>query len=86
MKITVRKPAEKEREELMNCPVWECGPSSFNWYYDSSETCLVFEGKATVETDEGSVSFGAGNLVIFPKGLSCIWHISETIEKHYLLK
>ena len=86
MNIIVKKPTEKETADFQNCPVWECRPSVFNWYYDNCETSLVIEGEATVEYDGGSVSFGAGDLVIFPKGLTCIWNVKQTIIKHYMLK
>jgi uncharacterized cupin superfamily protein len=35
---------------------------------------------------EGSsdfVEFGAGDLVVFPKGMSCTWEVSEAVSKHY---
>jgi uncharacterized cupin superfamily protein len=86
MNIIVKKPTEKEIADFGNCPVWECKPSTFNWYYDSGETCLVIEGDVTVEYDGCSVSFTAGDLVIFPKGLTCIWNVKKTIKKHYMLK
>lgn len=86
MNIIVRKPTEQETAEFEDCPVWECKPSTFNWYYDNSETSLVFEGEATVSYDGGIASFKAGDLVIFPKGLTCIWTVKETIKKHYMFK
>ena len=86
MNIIVKKPSEKEISDFESYHVWECKPSTFNWYYDSGETCLVIEGDVTVEYDGGSVSFTAGDLVIFPKGLSCVWNVKKTIKKHYMLK
>jgi uncharacterized cupin superfamily protein len=86
MNILVRKPSEKEIEELEKCPLWECKPSTFNWYCDSGETCLVVEGDVTVEYEGGSVSFSAGDFVIFPKGLSCIWNVKKKMVNHYMLK
>lgn len=86
MTITVRKPTPGEITDMENLPVWECRPSTFNWYYDSAETSLISEGDATVDYDGGSVTFGAGDLVMFPKGLKCVWTIRQTIKKHYQLK
>ena len=86
MVITVRKPTGKEIEDFEKCPIWECKPSVFNWYYENSETSLIIEGEATVEYEGTSVSFTSGDLVIFPKGLSCIWSVKKTIKKHYMLK
>ena len=85
MGITVRKPTDKEKEEFKNYPVWECKPSVFNWYYDSGEICLVTEGDVTIEYEGKTVSFTAGDLVTFPKGLQCIWNVKKTIKKHFML-
>lgn len=39
----------------------------------------------TSTTDEQgrSWSFGAGDLVVFPRGMSCTWKISTAVRKHY---
>ena len=29
------------------------------------------------------VEFGAGDLVVFPKGLSCTWDVVVGVDKHY---
>jgi uncharacterized cupin superfamily protein len=63
---------------------WECEPSRFPWEYDDKETAYVFEGKVTVDTEDGdTVEFGAGDLVTFPKGLKCTWTVHEKIRKVY---
>jgi len=81
--ITVRKPTEEERKKCKKWPVWESPPSSFDWAYTETETCLLVEGKVTVTDEEDSVSFQKGDLVIFPKDLECKWHITEPVTKHY---
>lgn len=83
MQIIVRKPTPQEADAMEKLPVWECKPSTFHWYYDNTETSLVSHGKAEVEYDGGKVSFGPGDLVVFPKGLKCVWTVWETIVKHY---
>lgn len=83
MKISVTKPTPEQIADISACPVWECEPSSFDWSYSSQETCLILEGEATVTFDGGSVSFKEGDYVVFPKGLSCVWHVSKRIKKHY---
>jgi len=63
---------------------WECQPSTFPWEYDDRETAYVFEGRVTVETDDGKkVEIGPGDLVTFPKGLKCRWTVHEKIRKVY---
>lgn len=65
-------------------PVWEKEPSEFPWHYDEKETCLIIEGEVTVTSDDGQpISFGAGDLVIFPEGMDCIWNVRTTVRKHY---
>ena len=86
MEIIVRKPSEKEEAEMKSKPVWACGVSEFDWYYDSEETCLIIEGDVTVKYESKSVSFAAGDYVVFPKGLSCVWQVKKPVKKHYVFK
>ena len=86
MEITVKKPTEEEREFMETMGTWSCGVSKFDWYYDMEETCLLLEGQVTVTYDGGSVSFGKGDLVVFPKGLQCVWDVTKPVKKHYLFK
>ena len=83
MNITVRKATEEDKAKLMNKPTWGCKVSEFDWYYDSEEICILTEGEVTVNFDGGSVSFGAGDYVEFPKGLSCVWKVTQPVKKHY---
>lgn len=65
-------------------PVWSKEVSNFPWSYDRQETCYILEGEVTVTPDGGEpVEIVAGDLVTFPKGMSCTWDISEDIKKHY---
>ncbi len=83
--VQVRKPTEQELQELdvKSWPIWQCDPSTFDWEYTDKETCYILEGKVTVKTDNQQISFGAGDLVIFPKGLKCVWHVEQAVRKHY---
>lgn len=85
MKVTVKKPTQKELDALgiKNWGTWECDASTFDWEYSDKETCYLYEGKVRVKTSEGEVSFGAGDLVIFPKGLACTWTVEEPVRKVY---
>ena len=47
------------------------------------EICLLIEGKVTVSDADSSVSFGAGEMVIFPTDLECKWEITEAVSKFY---
>jgi len=84
-KITVKKPTEKELQELevKSWGTWTCEKSEFDWTYSDKETCYILEGKVTVKTSDGQTDFSKGDLVIFPKGLSCRWIVHEPVKKHY---
>jgi len=83
MEILVRKPTQNEIELMSTKPVWSCEASEFDWYYESEEICLIIEGEVTVNYGSKSVSFSAGDYVIFPKGLSCFWQVKKPVKKHY---
>ena len=83
MKPKVKKPSDEEKHEAECWPVWEKEESEFPWEYDVQETCLILEGNAVIQTPEGTVEFGAGDYVVFPKGLKCTWEIKKKIRKHY---
>ena len=83
MKPKVKKPSKKEQQEAQSWPVWEKEESTFPWEYTVQEVCLILDGNAIVQTEEGNVEFGAGDYVIFPKGLKCTWEIKKKIRKHY---
>ena len=83
MKAKVRKPTENESREAESWPIWEKGASTFPWDYDEQETCLILEGRAVVKTPDVAIEFGAGDYVVFPKGLTCTWEIKKKIRKHY---
>lgn len=83
MDVTVRKPTPEEQAQMQTMSTWACEPSTFDWSYDMQETCLLTEGEVTVTWDGGSVSFGAGDYVVFPQGMDCVWHVTKAVRKHY---
>ena len=81
------KPEELSRKGIFSWPIWEKEISCFDWYYDDTEVCYLLKGRVSVKTKDGEVvEFGAGDLVTFPKGLSCFWDIKEPVKKHYNFK
>ena len=64
--------------------IWTKEASEFPWSYDDSETCYFLEGDVTVTPENGEpVQMGKGDLVTFPKGMSCTWKILKDVKKHY---
>lgn len=85
-KIEVTKLTEEKRRQLNihSWPIWTKECSRFDWHYDETEACYILEGRVLVSTPEGEkIELGAGDYVIFPKGLSCTWEVLEPIKKHY---
>ena len=86
MKIEIKKPSDKEldRKGIKSWPIWEKEVSRFDWHYSDTEDCYLLEGEVVVETEDGEkVTFGKGDFVTFPKGLSCVWDIKVPVKKHY---
>lgn len=87
-KVRIEKPDEKRLKELgvKSWPIWTKEASRFDWHYDSEETCYFLEGDVAVETPSGPIRIGKGDLVTFPKGLSCTWDVKKPVRKHYQFK
>ncbi|MFA5115536.1 MAG: cupin domain-containing protein [Candidatus Omnitrophota bacterium] len=89
MKIKVEKLSDDKLKKMgvFNWPIWTKEASRFHWTYDSTEECYLLEGEVSVETKDGDkISFGKGDFVSFPKGLSCAWEVRKPVRKHYNFK
>lgn len=87
-KVTIEKPDDIQVNDrgIKSWPIWTKEVSRFDWFYDSTEECLILEGEVTVETDEGNFTIKEGDFVTFEKGLRCVWDIKRDIRKHYNFK
>ena len=85
MKIEISDIAENEisKKGVFSWPIWSCEVSEFDWVYDQQESCLLLEGEVEVSSDIETVSFGAGDFVVFPRGLKCRWKVIKPVRKHY---
>ena len=73
-----------EKMGVFDWPIWTKEESEFPWHYDEQETCYFLEGEVEVIPDKGSaVKIRKGDLVVFPKGMSCVWKITKAVRKHY---
>ena len=86
--IKIERPSEEKLKSLgiEKWSPWECEPSTFDWEYDTDETCYVLEGRVKVKTTSGEVEINKGDLVCFPKGLKCTWNVIQRIRKVYTFK
>ncbi|MGD8522931.1 MAG: cupin domain-containing protein [Desulfobacterales bacterium] len=81
-----RKPSEDRLQDLgvTDWPIWTKEASEFPWSYDEAETCYFLKGDVVVTPDGGQpVEVGEGDLVTFPRGMSCTWKIRKDVKKHY---
>ena len=85
MKIIVSTPSavEVSKMDFSKWGTWECGVSIFPWSYEAQETCYILEGNVVVETKDQKVEFKKGDLVVFPKGLTCKWNVLKAVRKYY---
>ena len=87
--IMVEQNPSKERLETLDVfswPIWSCEASVFSWSYEQREVCYLLEGSVVVTPEGGAhVELCAGDLVIFPAGMSCQWEVEKPVRKHYRL-
>ncbi len=87
--IVVSRPDQGELDALgvSSWGIWQKEVSTFPWTYDAEEVCYLLEGEVVVTADSGQqVRFGAGDMVVFPAGMSCEWNILSDVKKHYLFR
>jgi uncharacterized protein len=83
--IKISKPTQEQSHTAADWPIWSKGVCEFPWQYTETEKCLIIEGEATIYSEDrlDHISFAAGDYVVFPRGLSCIWKIEEPVRKFY---
>ena len=86
--IKIEKNPSPERLKALGVsewPIWTKESSEFPWSYDDKETCYFLKWDVVVTPEGGEpVEMGAGDLVTFPKGMSCTWKIRQDVKKHYV--
>jgi len=87
-KVIIEKLTDEQINKMgiKNWPIWTKEISSFDWYYDTDEECLILDGEVDVKTDEDTYTVKAGDFVTFKKGLKCVWVVKKPIRKHYNFK
>ena len=67
--------------------VWECAPCREEIdAYPVHEMMTVLAGSVTLTNADGSSeSFTAGDAFFIAKGTKCIWEITETLRKYYMI-
>ncbi len=85
MKVEIEQYSQEELEQegVFEWPVWEHDEDKFEWFYDKTELCYIIEGEAVITTEFEAYSIKAGDFVVFPKDLECVWDIQSAIKKYY---
>ena len=76
----------KDDESVLS-GVWECAPCREEIEsYPANEMMSVISGSVTLTDADGQTqTFTAGDTFFIPQGTKCIWEITETLRKFYLI-
>ena len=72
-------------------PTWQKEVSVFPWVFPEQEIAYILEGECVMTVNDGSptggapVTFGKGDLVTFPAGLTASWEVKKPLHKQYKL-
>ncbi len=87
--ITVEKnPAQGRLDTLgvSKWATWQKEVSVFPWTFPEQEVAYILEGECVITPTGGApVSFGKGDLVTFPAGMTASWEVKKPLHKHYKL-
>jgi uncharacterized cupin superfamily protein len=86
--IVEHSPSKTRLEELgvEKWSTWKKEVSVFPWVFPEQEIAYILEGECVITPEGGDpVSFGKGDLVIFPAGTKAKWEVIQPLHKHYKL-
>ncbi len=74
-------------DERILTGVWECAPCREEIdSYPVHEMMSVISGSVTLTADDGETqTFTAGDVFFIPRGTRCVWEITETLRKFYMI-
>jgi len=80
-------PTTLENLGVTKWPTWKKEVSVFPWTFLEEEIAYILEGECVITPSGGSpVSFGKGDLVTFPAGMTASWEVKQPLHKHYKLE
>jgi uncharacterized cupin superfamily protein len=66
--------------------IWECTAGPSRWILETNEFVHLLAGHMTVTPDAGDpVELGPGDAMVFPRGWTGTWVITETLRKLYVI-
>ena len=73
-------------DESILSGVWECAPCREEFdAYPVHEMMTVISGSVTLSRDGRSETFSAGDTFFIARGTTCVWEITETLRKFYMI-
>ncbi len=89
-KIIVEKNPAQSRLDSLNVKkwaTWQKEVSVFPWTFLEQEIAYILEGECVITPTGGApVTFGKGDLVTFPAGMTASWEVKQPLHKHYKLE
>lgn len=75
------------KDNAVQVGIWECAPCREDIdAYPTHEMMTVISGSLTLTHPDGRAeTFTAGDTFFIPKGSPCIWEITETLRKFYMI-
>lgn len=86
--IVEKNPSQTRLEALgvSKWPTWQKEVSVFPWTFPEQEIAYILEGECVITPNGGTaVTFGKGDLVTFPAGMTASWEVKKPLHKHYQL-
>ncbi|MCX7088588.1 MAG: cupin domain-containing protein [Methylococcales bacterium] len=86
--IVEKNPTQTQLDALgiKKWPTWEKEVSVFPWTFPEQEIAYILDGECVITPTGGTpVTFGKGDLVTFPAGMTGSWEVKQPLHKHYKL-
>lgn len=74
-------------DESLLAGVWQCAPCRETFEaYPVNEMMTVISGSVTLTSPDGTAqTFSAGDTFFMIKGTKCVWEITQTLTKFYMI-
>mmetsp|Transcript_34967 Transcript_34967/g.69428 ORF Transcript_34967/g.69428 Transcript_34967/m.69428 type:complete len:98 (+) Transcript_34967:75-368(+) len=89
IQVTPMDKAEAEKSKNISAwGTWSSEVRRFDWQWSGTEEAYILEGEATI-TPTGEyasckeVTIKAGDFCVFPGGMTCVWTVTQPINKHF---
>mmetsp|Transcript_114616 Transcript_114616/g.208525 ORF Transcript_114616/g.208525 Transcript_114616/m.208525 type:complete len:186 (-) Transcript_114616:58-615(-) len=87
--VTPMSKEEAEKQHgISTWGTWGSGVDKFDWQWGGDEWAYILEGEAIITptgewADCKTTKIQAGDLCIFPGGMTCVWDVIKPLNKHF---